>query len=178
MEISRKIYNIVATIISLNQTIRSIEAHLEPLYVARKFTFMHTEFISHHTKLRMITKQIADVINLIRSYLSTFTTGKITEITDPKHLRHELIKIHKQLPPKITFPENPKTNIWHYYKFLTVTPVIDGNQLILMVRIPLLDTDSSMTLYMVYNLPIYNPTIGKSLKYKGQIWLLLKIIIM
>ena len=34
-----------------------------------------------------------------------------------------------------------------------------------MVRIPLLDTDSSMTLYKVYNLPIYNPTIGKSLKY-------------
>ena len=43
--------------------------------------------------------------------------------------------------------------------------MIDGNQLILMVRIPLLDTDSSLTLYQVYNLPIYNPTIGKSLKY-------------
>ena len=82
-----------------------------------------------------------------------------------KHLRHELIKIHKQLPQKITLPENPKTNIWHYYKFLTVTPVIDRNQFILVVRIPLLDTDFSMTLYKVYNLPIYNPTIGKSLKY-------------
>ena len=44
----------------------------------------------------------------------------------------ELIKIHKQLPPKITLPENPKTTIWHYYKFLTVTPVIDDSQLILM----------------------------------------------
>ena len=91
----QKINNIVDTIISLNQTIRSIEGHLEPLYVARKFTFMHTEFISHHTKIRMITRQIADDINLIRSSLSTFTTGKITpKIIDPKHLRHELIKIH------------------------------------------------------------------------------------
>ena len=78
----------------------------------------------------MITRQIADDINLIRSYLSTFTTGEITfEINEPTHLRHGLIKIHKQLPPKITLPENSKTNIWHYYKFLTVTPVIDGNQL-------------------------------------------------
>ena len=43
-----------------------------------------------------------------------YTTGKITPgIMNPKHLRHELIKIHKQLPPKITLPENPKTNIWH-----------------------------------------------------------------
>ena len=97
---------------------------------------MHTEFISHPTKIRMVTRQIADDIILIRSYLSTFITGKITPASiDPKHLRHELIKIHKQLPPKITLPENPKANIWHYYKFLTVTPVIDGNQLILMVRI-------------------------------------------
>ena len=134
--------NIVGTIICLNQTIRNIEGHLEVLYMARKFTFMHTEFISHHTKIKMITRQITDDINLIRSYLSTFTTGKITpEIIDPKHLRNELIKIYKQLPPKITLPENPKTNIWHYYKFLTVTPVIDGNQLILMIRIPLLDAD-------------------------------------
>ena len=84
----QKINNIVDTIISLNQKIRSIEGHLEPLYVARKFTFMHTEFISHHTKIRMITRQIGDDINLIRSYLSTFTTGKITpEIIDPKYLR-------------------------------------------------------------------------------------------
>ena len=35
-----------------------------------------------------------------------------------------------------------------------------------MIRIPLLDTDSTMTLYKVYNLPIYNPTIGKSLSYQ------------
>ena len=35
-----------------------------------------------------------------------------------------------------------------------------------MIRIPLLDTDSTMTLYKVYNLPIYNPIIGKSLLYQ------------
>ena len=44
--------------------------------------------------------------------------------------------------------------------------IIDDSQLILMIRIPLLDTDSTMILYKVYNLPIYNPTIGKSLSYQ------------
>ena len=67
--------------------------------------FMHTEFISHHTRIRMATGQVADDINLIESYLSTFTTGQLTpQIIDPKHLRHELLKIHKQLPAKITLP--------------------------------------------------------------------------
>ena len=124
----KKINNIVDTIMNLNQTIKHIAGQLEPLYTARKFIFMHSEFISHHTRIRMVTRQIADDIELIRSYLSTFTTGKITpQIIDPKHLRQELIKINKQLPPKITLPGNPRTNIWHYYKFLTVTPLIDDS---------------------------------------------------
>ena len=85
---------------------------------------------------------------------------------DPTHLRQELLKISKQLPPKITLPEDPTINIWHYYRFLTVTPMISGNQLLLMIKIPLLDSDSTMTLYKIHNLPIYNPDIGKSLSYK------------
>ena len=118
-------------------------------YTTKKFMFMHTEFISHHTRIRMVTRQVADDINLIKSYLSTFTTGKLTpQIIDPKHLRHELLKIRKQLPAKITLPENPTSNIWHYYRFLTAIPVIDGTQLILMIRIPLLDTDSAMTKFI------------------------------
>ena len=163
----KKINNIVDTIINLNQTIKHIAGQLEPLYTARKFMFMHSEFISHHTGIRMVTRQIADDIESIRSYLSTFTICKITpQIIDPKHLRQELIKINKQLPSKITLPGNPRTNIWHYYKFFTATALIDDSQLILMIRIPLLDTDSTVTFYKVYNLPIYNATIGKSLSYQ------------
>ena len=59
-------------------------------------------------------------------------------------------------------------------------PMIDENQLILMIKIPLLDTDSTMTLYKTYNLPIFHPDIGKSLamNWKVQIWPLLRIEIM
>ena len=77
-ENNKKINNIIDTIINLNQTIKHTAGQLESLYTARKFMFMHTEFISHHTRLRMVTRQIADDIESIRSYLSTFTTGKIT----------------------------------------------------------------------------------------------------
>ena len=43
--------------------------------------------------------------------------------------------------------------------------MINGNQLILMIKIPLLDSDSTITLYKFYNLLIDNPDIGKSLSY-------------
>ena len=129
--------------------------------------FMHTEFLIHHTRIRTITRQMTNDIALIRSYLSTFTTGKLTpQKIDPAHLRQELLKINRQLPPKITLPEDPTINIWHYYRFLTVTPMIHGNKLLLMIKIPLLDSDSTMTLYKIHNLPIYNSDIGKSLSYQ------------
>ena len=77
-------------------------------------------------------------------------------------------EINKQLPPKITLPENPTINIKHYYRYLTVTPMIDENQLILMIKIPLVVTDSTLILYKTYNLPIFHPDIGQSLAYELQ----------
>ena len=44
--------------------------------------------------------------------------------------------------------------------------MINGNQLLLMIKIPLLDSDSTTTLYKIHNLPIYNSDIGKSLSYQ------------
>ena len=44
--------------------------------------------------------------------------------------------------------------------------VTHGNKLVLMIRIPLIDLDLGMNLYKIYNLPIYNHHIGKSLTYQ------------
>ena len=43
------------------------------------------------------------------------------------------------------------------------TPRNYDNKLILMIKIPLIDLNSSMTLYKIYNLPIYHHDIGKSI---------------
>ena len=81
------------------------------------------------------------------------------------HLRHELLKVHKQLPARLSLPEDPHSNIWHYYRFLTITPATHGEICILKIKIPLINLDSGMNMYKIYNVPIYHPTIGKSLKY-------------
>ena len=163
----KKINNIIDTIISLNQTIHYITGQLQSLYTARRSMFMHTEFLIHHTRIRTITRQMTNDIELIRSYLSPFTTGKLTpQIIDPTYLKQELLKNFNQLPPKIILPEDPNINIRHYYRFLTLTPMINCNQLLLMIKIPLLDSDSTMTLYKIHSLPIYNPDIDKSLSYQ------------
>ena len=92
--------------------------------------------------------------------------GKLTpSITDPVHLWLELLQIRKQLPARLSLPEDPHDNVWHYYRFLAMSPVIHGGKLVLMIKIPLIDLDSIMNLYKIYNLPISNHLVGKSLQY-------------
>ena len=42
----------------------------------------------------------------------------------------------------------------------------DGNKLVLMIKILLMDLDSIMTLHIIYKLPIFHHEIEKSLLYK------------
>ena len=99
--------------------------------------------------------------------MSIHVTNKLTpNIIDPTHLRQVLIKIQNKLIPTLALPEDPYTNNWHYYKFLTVVPMNHANKLVLIINIPLVDLDSSMTLYKIYNLPIFEPRIKKSLEYQ------------
>ena len=89
----------------------------------------------------------------------------IPSITDPVHLRQELLWINKQLPAKLFLSEDSHGNVWHYYRFLTMNPVIHGSKLVLMIRILLIDLYSVMTLYKIYNLLIYNHNNCKYLQY-------------
>ena len=46
-----------------------------------------------------------------------------------------------------------------------MTPVHQSDRLIMLIKTPLVDVDSAMTLYKVYNPPIFQPHIGKPLQY-------------
>ena len=162
-----KINQMLITISGLKDTVGAIEKQLIPLFKARRFIWLHAEFSIHHGRLRILTRQLQDDLILLRKYLNIHTTGKLTtDILDPTHLRQELLKIQKQLPDTLSLPDDPNSDIWHFYKFLSVVSVTHINNLILMINIPLLDMDSKMTLYRTYNLPIFNPAIGKSLIYQ------------
>ena len=111
-----KINKIIDTIIGLNQTIGYLTEQIKPLYIAKRFMLMHNEFMMHRSRIRTIIRQMTTGIDLIRQYLASFTSCKLTpQMIDPTHLRKELLEINKQLPPKISLPKDPTINIWHYY---------------------------------------------------------------
>ena len=94
------------------------------------------------------------------------SSGKLSPaLIDPTHLQRELTSIEQQLPPSIKLPEDPRENVWHYYKYLTVNYIPFVDKIIILVKIPLVDSQSALNLYKIYNLPVFNPQIGKSVKY-------------
>ena len=161
-----RINQIVSTITFINDTMDSIMNQLRPLFSARKFVLLHTEMLIHHTRIRTLLGQMQTDTAQVKAYLNIHITGKLTPfITDPLHLSQELLWINKQRTARLSLPEEPPGIVWHYYRFLTVNPVIHGEKLVLMIRIPLNDLDSVMNLYKIYNLPIHSHHIGKSLQY-------------
>ena len=158
-----KINQITSTISFLNKTLDSIMKQLKSLFTARRFLLLHTEMLIHHSRIRSLLGQMKTHTAQIKAYLNIHITGKLTpSITNPVHLRQELLRINKQLPTRLSLPEDPHRNIWHYYRFLTVSPVTHGNKLVLMIRIPLIDLDSGMnqykfTTYQYITITLANP---------------------
>ena len=161
-----KVNQIISTITFLNDTMDIIMDQLRPLFSARRFLLSHMEMLIHHARIGLLLGQMQTDTAQIKEYLKINIMGKlIPSITDPVHLRQELLQINKQLPARLSLPEDQHGNVWHYYRFLTMNPVIHGGKLFLMIRIPPIDLDCIMNLYKIYNLPIYNHHIGKSLQY-------------
>ena len=98
-------------LINENRLKLNIKAHIQTLFTARRFLLLHSEFMIHDTRIKYLLKQMQHDITLIREYLYIHTTGRLkSNIIDP-------IKISKQLLTQLSLPENPRTNIWHYYNF-------------------------------------------------------------
>ena len=99
--------------------------------------------------------------------MTMFSSGELNRnLISPEMLIKELVNIQKQLPPSIKLPKDPTQNIWHFYKFLSVSHTTHDNKIIILTELPLIDNDPPLDLYRIYNLAIFNPSINKALTYQ------------
>ena len=116
------INSMIDSILFLNDTLANIQKDIQPLFVTRRFLLTHDEVLIHSYRLRVAGSDIRNDINKFGKYLDTLSSGKLSPtLVDPIHLCDELLRIQRELPPTTELPENPADNIWHYYKYLTVS---------------------------------------------------------
>ena len=88
-----RINQIISTISFPNDTMDSIMNQLKPLCTARRFLLLHIELLIHHSRISSLLWQMKTNTAQIKAYLNIHITGKLTpSITDPIHLRQELLK--------------------------------------------------------------------------------------
>ena len=161
-----KIIGMIHNIESLQESLKDVKKDLKILFTTRRFLLIHAEILIHSNRLRIAVDTLKNDINRFVQYLIMLSSGKLSQaLIDPTHLQRELLSIQKQLPPTIRLPEDPIENVWHYYKYLTLNYIPLVDKIIILVKIPLVDNQSALSLYKIYNLPTFNPTIGKSVKY-------------
>ena len=161
------INGMIQTVITLNSTLKEIQQDLFLLLTTRKFLLTHAETLIHSHRLNIAVNNLVDDIKIMEQYMTMFSSGELNpNLISPEMLIKELVNIQKQLPPSIKLPEDPTENIWHYYNFLSVSHTTHDNKIIILIRLPLIDNDSSLDLYRIYNLPIFNPSINKALTYQ------------
>lgn len=95
--------------------------------------------------------------------LNMLTIGKLSpSIISPESLGTLLLDIQSRIPTPLKLPGDPKANLWHFYKLLTCSTVIDETRILVIVPIPLLDTHNDLEVFKVHNLPIpFNVSVEK-----------------
>ena len=87
--------------------------------------------------------------------LNMLSIGKLSpSIISPLKLRDLLIDVQTRIAAPLRLPGDPKADLWHFYKTLTCTTIVEEDKILVVVPVPLLDSNDDFEVYRVHNLPI------------------------
>ena len=86
--------------------------------------------------------------------LNMLSIGKLSpSIISLLKLRDLLIDIQTRIAAPLRLPGDPKADIWHFYKMLTCTTIVEEDKILVVVAVPLLNSNDDFEVYRVHNLP-------------------------
>ena len=107
-----------------------------------------------------IMKQLA---NHILEYIDTATTGTLTlHLMPVPDLQQMLYKIELELPPNMHLLI-PSSYPLHFYRYLRTHVLVEENQFLLLIDVPIQDRAQQIQIYQIINLPV--PVGNYSMKY-------------
>ena len=105
-------------------------------------------------------KQLADHV---LEYIDTATTGTLAPHLIPiPDLQQMLYWIESELPPNMHLPI-PSSDPLHFYRYLQMHVLVEENQFLLLINIPIQDRAQQIQIYQIINLPV--PVGNYSMRY-------------
>ena len=85
--------------------------------------------------------------------LNMLAHGRLSPIViSPETLLQILNEIADRLEPPYILPRKPSKHLWHYYKTLRCSSVINEQKLIMIIDIPLVNSNSRLEIFEIFNL--------------------------
>ena len=96
-------------------------------------------------------KQLA---NHILEYIDTATTGTLTlHLIPVLDLQQMLYQIESELPPNMHLTI-PSSDLLHFYRYLRTHILVEENQFLLLIDVPIQDRAQQIQIYQIINLPV------------------------
>ena len=112
----------------------------------------------------MATNLEADVATIC-NYINTLGSKIVTPmLINPIDLKTILTYIQAVIPSYLSIPNDRNTNIWSFYEFLEIHPLIYNETLIISLIVPLVDSTFHLQLYHICTIPMVNMVLCKTFK--------------
>lgn len=147
---------------TLTKGLHSIDLKLDNITEAIEGQLKELEtFVQLYVQLDLITGELRLLIQKamfyaehIKSQLNMLSLGHLSPSTiTPGNLKVLLNEIKDNLPKYLELTEDPNKNLWFFYRFLTCTTVLHDSQILVIISVPLLDSNNKFEVYKAYNLP-------------------------
>ena len=165
----RSIVDLIIVVQKLDRKIFDLQQVFSAKFV-RLEQFVHTylQLQIILDKIKQTTQDAVFYLENLKSELNMLSMQHLsTNTISPKDLKELLIEVESKLPNNFELPRNPRKDIWNFYKTLTSITYLEDNEIRIVLKIPLINTQYEV--YRIYNLPLPMATKQTNimLKYTG-----------
>ena len=159
IDLNLKLFALNQTMVKIATDVRALRLGMTILGDVRNAMF------TIRTGILMMENNIRNIEELLR-VMATHKANPL--LLHPTKLKELLAKIQDRMEfnPRLQLPEDPTKNIWVYYQFMSIMPIVMRRTLIVIITIPLLDSSLQVDLYRAYSLPALHPALGVEFKYQ------------
>ena len=117
------------------------------------YVLLHVDYLLDRlTECEMV---FCSQITRLHDIFSVMIQGRITPtIVNPEDIVSVLDEIIKKIPVNLQLSFENDFNIWHVYKYSVTTLILHEHEIHLVIRIPLADRDTLVSLIRAYDIPV------------------------
>jgi len=147
---------IVSDMGALNDQIVNVTQRLDNrIFQLETLLPMYLQLDSMVEEIKQSLQKALIYVEHLQLQLNMLSIGKLSpSIISPLKLRDLLVDIQTRISAPLRLPGDPKADLWHFYKTLTCTTIVEEDEILVVVPAPLLDSNDDFDVYRVHNLPI------------------------